>query len=48
MFTRINISRSFTKSQWFSFSTESRGVRGVRQAGDGGAGLGCLGGSEAA
>lgn len=25
MFTLISISRSFTKSQWFSFSTESTG-----------------------
>ena len=28
MFTLINISRSFTKSQWFSFSTESTGPVG--------------------
>lgn len=32
MFTLINISRSFTKSQWFSFSTESTGPWGIRQA----------------
>lgn len=41
MFTRISISRSFTKSQWFSFSTASRGHVGHQagtQTGTGGQG----------
>lgn len=40
MFTRISISRSFTKSQWFSFSTASRGHVGCQTGTQTGGGRG--------